>query len=56
LVAIDKEFDYVVPEAFEATVRVGTVVRVVLAGRRSGAGSPLSMWSRPGGGAVAAGR
>jgi len=36
VVAIDKEFDYIVPEAFEATVRVGTVVRVVLAGRRVG--------------------
>ncbi|MDQ1402615.1 MAG: hypothetical protein QOG03_931, partial [Actinomycetota bacterium] len=34
--AIDKEFDYVVPPAIEADVRVGTVVRVELHGRRVG--------------------
>jgi primosomal protein N' (replication factor Y) (superfamily II helicase) len=34
--AIDKEFDYVVPPALDREVRVGTLVRVVLHGRRVG--------------------
>src|SRR4051812_14606871 len=34
--AIDKEFDYVVPDALAGDVRVGTMVRVRLAGRRVG--------------------
>ena len=33
---IAKTFDYVVPPAMEADVRVGTLVRVALAGRRIG--------------------
>ena len=34
--AIDKEFDYLVPDELAADVRVGTMVRVRLAGRRVG--------------------
>lgn len=34
--AIDKVFDYLVPEAMDADVRVGTIVRVELHGRRVG--------------------
>jgi primosomal protein N' (replication factor Y) len=34
--AIDKVFDYTVPEAMDTDVRVGTMVRVVLHGRRVG--------------------
>ena len=33
---IDKEFDYLVPDALRGQVRVGTMVRVPLAGRRIG--------------------
>src|SRR6202011_2021825 len=33
---IHREFDYVVPEAMSADVRLGTMVRVVLNGRRVG--------------------
>ncbi len=33
---LDKRFDYLVPEAFRDQVRVGTMVRVPLAGRRVG--------------------
>lgn len=35
--ALDKEFDYLVPETLTGTVDVGTMVRVVLSGRRVGA-------------------
>ncbi|HVF32809.1 MAG TPA: hypothetical protein VM933_07220, partial [Acidimicrobiales bacterium] len=34
--AIDKVFDYLVPEPMDADVRLGTIVRVVLHGRRVG--------------------
>ena len=34
LTAVEREFDYEVPEALAATVRVGTIVRVPLHGRR----------------------
>ncbi|MDP8986971.1 MAG: hypothetical protein M3N11_01290, partial [Actinomycetota bacterium] len=34
--AIDKEFDYVVPEGMADHVRAGTIVRVQLHGRRVG--------------------
>ena len=34
--ALEKEFDYSVPERFDGDVRVGTLVRVVLQGRRVG--------------------
>lgn len=37
VVAIDKEFDYSVPDALADQVRVGTMVRVSLGGRRVGA-------------------
>ena len=36
LPAVDKEFDYSVPEAMDADVRVGTLVRISLHGRRVG--------------------
>ena len=32
--ALDREFDYLVPEKLRASVRVGTIVRVPLHGRR----------------------
>ena len=34
--AIDKVFDYLVPDAMDADVRIGTMVRVQLHGRRVG--------------------
>jgi primosomal protein N' (replication factor Y) len=44
--AIDKEFDYLVPDAVSADVRVGTMVRVELHGRRVG-GWVVEDWVTP---------
>ena len=44
--AIDKTFDYLVPDAFGDQVRVGTVVRIALHGRRVG-GWVVDDWVEP---------